>query len=83
MKKELERMQNLSVIKPVGEATEKCTPIFIVINLNGDLRICTNLTKLTNGWCYSLHEVRRQVRVLAAVVKYSFILIHNVQISIW
>ena len=49
VKKELERMQRLNVIKPVGEATEWCSPMVIVPKPNGDLRICTDLTKLNNS----------------------------------
>ena len=39
VKKELERMQKLNVIK----ATEWCSPMVIVPKPNGDLRICTDL----------------------------------------
>ena len=49
VKKELEQMQKLNVIKPVGEATEWCSPMVIVPKPNGDLKICTDLTKLNNS----------------------------------
>ena len=40
LKAELERMQNMGVIRPVDQPTEWCHPIVIVHKPNGNLRIC-------------------------------------------
>ena len=45
-KKEIERMLELGVIRPVQEPTDWCAPIIIVPKANGKVRLCVDLTKL-------------------------------------
>lgn len=49
LKAELERMQNKGVISKVDEPTEWCSPMVCVPKLNGDVRICVDLTKLNQS----------------------------------
>ena len=57
LKKELERMQKLGVIRAVDEPTEWCHPIVLVEKANGDLRICIDLTKLNKNTKREFYEL--------------------------
>lgn len=46
VQKEIERMLQLDVVEPVDEPTEWCSPIVVVPNANGHVRICVDLIKL-------------------------------------
>ena len=46
LKIELDRMEQLGVIRKVEEATDWCHPIVLVKKPTGELRICLDLTKL-------------------------------------
>lgn len=54
VQKEIERMQQLDVIKTVDEPKEWCLPIVVVPKADGRVRICVGLTKLNQ-------TVRRKV----------------------
>ena len=60
VKLELQRMEELGVIKRVEQPTDWCAGIVVVPKSNGTLRICVDLTKLNA--C-----VRRERHVLPAV----------------
>ena len=60
VKLELQRMEELGVIKKVEQPTDWCAGIVVVPKSNGSLRICVDLTKLNAS-------VRRERHVLPAV----------------
>ena len=60
VKLELQRMEELGVIKKVEQPTDWCTRIVVVPKSNGSLRICVDLTKLNAS-------VRRERHILPAV----------------
>ena len=50
VKEELERLQNLGVIRPVTSPTEWCAPIVVVPKANSEaVRLCVDLTKLNES----------------------------------
>eukprot|EP00112_Aurelia_sp_Birch-Aquarium-sp1_P014521 Seg3141.4 transcript_id=Seg3141.4/GoldUCD/mRNA.D3Y31 product="hypothetical protein" protein_id=Seg3141.4/GoldUCD/D3Y31 len=49
-KKEIERMLELGVIRPVQEPTDWCAPIVIIPTPNGKVRLCVDSTKLNLSW---------------------------------
>ena len=59
-KKEIERMLELGVIRPVQEPTDWCAPIVIVPKANGKVRLCVDLTKLNLS-------VKREIHPLPSV----------------
>ena len=59
-KKEIDRMLELGVIRPVQEPTEWCAPIVIVPKPNGKVRLCVDLTKLNLS-------VKREIHPLPSV----------------
>ena len=59
-KKEIDRMLEMGVIRPVQEATEWCAPIVIVPKPNGKVRLCVDLTKLNLS-------VKREIHPLPSV----------------
>ena len=46
---ELNKMEQLGVIKKIDKPTDWCHPIVIVSKPNGDIRLCIDLTKLNAG----------------------------------
>ena len=60
VKEELQRMEELGIIKKVKQPTDWCAGIMVVPKANGSLRICVDLTKLNAS-------VRRERHVLPAV----------------
>ena len=60
VKLELQRMEELGVIKKVEQPTDWCAGIVVVPKPNGSLRLCVDLTKLNVS-------VRRERHVLPAV----------------
>ena len=60
VKLELQRMEELGVIKKVEQPTDWCAGIVVVPKPNGSLRLCVDLTKLNAS-------VRRERHVLPAV----------------
>ena len=60
VKLELQRMEDMGVIRKVEQPTDWCASIVVVPKSNGSLRICVDLTKLNAS-------VRRERHVLPAV----------------
>ena len=60
MKDEIERMASAGVIEAVDEPTDWCAPIVVVPKQSGDVRICVDLTKLTEA-------VRRKNHIIPKV----------------
>ena len=59
-KKEIDRMLELGVIRPVQEATDWCAPIVIVPKPNRKVRLCVDLTQLNLS-------VKREIHPLPSV----------------
>ena len=55
VKKELERMQSLGVIRRVDEPTLWCAGMVVVPKANGSVRICVDLTRLNENVCRERH----------------------------
>jgi len=55
VKKELERMETMGVIKRVQGPTERCAGMIVVPKPNGSVRICVDLTKLNQNVCRKCH----------------------------
>ena len=65
--KEIQRMEELGVIKKVDEPTDWCHPIVLVEKPNGDLRICIDLTKLNLGIKREFYQLESVEETLAKV----------------
>ena len=49
VKDELDKLQELGVIRPVTEPTEWCAPIVVVPKTNGGVRLCVDYTQLNKS----------------------------------
>ena len=49
VEEKIKRMEQLDVIEPIEEPTEWCSPIVVVPQANGRVRICVDLTWLNNA----------------------------------
>ena len=70
---ELNRMENLGVIRKVNEPTDWCHPMVIVNKKDGNLRICIDLTKLNSGVkreFYQLESVEETIAKLGDECNY-------------
>ena len=57
MKEESERMLRLDVFEPVDELTEWCSPIVLVPKADVRVRICFDLTKLTQAILREVYQM--------------------------
>ena len=60
VKEELDKLQDLGVIKPVTEPTDWCAPIVVVPKASGSVRICVDYTQLNKN-------VQREQYILPSV----------------
>lgn len=60
VKDELDKLQELGVIRPVTEPTEWCAPIVVVPKTNGGVRLCVDYTQLNKS-------VKRERYILPSV----------------
>ena len=73
VREELNRMENLGVIRKVNEPTDWCHPMVIVNKKDGNLRICIDLTKLNLGVkreFYQLESVEETIAKLGGECNY-------------
>ena len=67
VKAELQRMENMDVISKIEKPTEWCAGMVVVPKPNGNVRICVDLTKLSENVCRKRHILPSVEQTLAQV----------------